>query len=160
LYNYTSDLDPALVTGNVPVNDQVIPSGNSAMARVVYQTGILLADDDKKGRAKQMLANLREPLLKNGPRFFANWARLYIDLLHPTYEVAIMGADAGAMRDQMSKEYHPNALFLGGDTEGSLELLTNKLIPEQTTIYVCLDKVCQLPVTDAAKAVEQLNSSY
>ncbi len=158
LYNYTSDLDPALVTGNVPVNDQAIPSGNSVMARVVYQTGILLADDAKKQRAGTMLANLRGPLIKNGPRFFANWGRLYIDLLQPTYEVAIMGADAGAVRDQMSREFYPNALFLGGDAEGSLELLTNKLIPEQTTIYVCLDKVCQLPVTDAAKALEQLNS--
>ena len=157
LYNYTSDLNPPLVSGNVPVNDQVIPSGNSVMARVVYQLGILLADDAKKERARQMLANLQGPLQKNGPRFFANWARLYIDMLHPTYEVAIMGADAGAMRDKMSKEYHPNALFLGGDSEGSLELLTNKLIPEQTTIYVCLDKVCQLPVTDAVKALEQLN---
>ena len=57
----------------------------------------------------------------------------------------------------MSREYHPNALFLGGKDEGNLVLLTNKLVPGETTIYVCLEKVCQLPVTKAREALIQLH---
>jgi uncharacterized protein YyaL (SSP411 family) len=60
------------------------------------------------------------------------------------------------MRGQMSKAYHPNALYLGGNKEGDLELLTNKLVPGETTIYVCLEKVCQLPVNDTELALKQL----
>jgi len=157
LYNYTSDLDPALISGNVPINDQKIPSGNSVMARALHQLGILTANDEMKDRARRMTALMQSALRSNGSRFFANWSRLALELLEPTFEVAILGADAGAMRGQMSKTYHPNALFLGGSKEGDLELLTNKLVPGETTIYVCLDKVCQLPVNDPELALEQLN---
>jgi uncharacterized protein YyaL (SSP411 family) len=156
LYNYTSGLDPALISGNVPVSDRVIPSGNSAMARALHQLGILTANDALKGRSRKMLALMQASLLSNGPRFLANWARLGLELTEPTFEVAILGADAGAMRGLMSKSYHPNALFLGGSKEGNLELLTNKLVPGETTIYVCLDKVCQLPVNAAELALKQL----
>jgi len=156
LYNYTSDLDAALVSTNVPVNDKAIPSGNSAMARALHQLGILTANDEYTARAREMAARLRSTVSDNGPRFFANWARLHLELAEPTYEVAILGADAGAMRRQMSREYHPNALFLGGKEEGNLVLLTNKLVPGETTIYVCLEKVCQLPVNKADEALVQL----
>ena len=156
LYNYTSDLDAALVSGNVPVYDKAIPGGNSAMARALYQLGILTADDALKDRARRMLARVQTTLKNDGPRFQANWGRLAVELLEPTFEVAILGADAGAVRGEMSAAYHPNALYLGGAEEGDLELLTNKLVPGETTIYVCLDKVCQLPVNDAAVALRQL----
>ncbi|MFT4752467.1 MAG: hypothetical protein ACI819_002925 [Neolewinella sp.] len=156
LYNYTSDLDPALISGNVPVNDQVIPSGNSIMARALHQLGILTANDEMPNRSRKMMALMQSAVQRNGPRFFGNWARLGLELMEPTFEVAILGADAGTMRGQMSKAYHPNALYLGGNKEGDLELLTNKLVPGETTIYVCLEKVCQLPVNDTELALKQL----
>lgn len=80
--------------------------------------------------------------------------------MEPTFEVAILGADAGAKREEMSQEYLPNVLFLGGADEGQLELLTNKLNPGETTIYVCLEKVCQLPVSESAKALSQIRAGF
>jgi uncharacterized protein YyaL (SSP411 family) len=156
LYRYTSDLDPPLVSGNIPTNDQVIPSGNSIMGRVLHQLGTLTADAEMVNRSRSMLTLIQPKLAESGPRFYANWGRLYLELMEPTYEVAIMGADAGTKRDLMSREYLPNALLLGGTKEGSLELLTNKLNPEETTIYVCLEKVCQLPVQEVDKALAQM----
>jgi uncharacterized protein YyaL (SSP411 family) len=156
LYTYTSDLDPPLVTGNIPVSDQVIPSGNSIMARVQHQLGTLTVNEQMTEHSKRMVQLMQAKLTESGPRFFANWGRLYLDQLEPTYEVAILGADAGAKRVEMSKEYLPNVLFLGGEKEGNLELLTNKLNPGATTIYVCLEKVCQLPVTEAKVALGQM----
>ncbi|MFT6001166.1 MAG: hypothetical protein ACI81P_003635 [Neolewinella sp.] len=156
LYGYTSDLDPPLVSGNIPTNDQVIPSGNSVMGRVLHQLGTLTADEEMRERAQAMLALIQPKLAERGPRFYANWARLYLEIMQPTYEVAILGADAGAKRDLMSKAYLPDALLLGGTKEGNLELLTNKLNPETTTIYVCLEKVCQLPVEEVEKALAQM----
>jgi len=156
LYSYTSDLDPPLVSGNTPVNDEVIPSGNSVVARASYQLGTLTADEALRTRARKMLALVQPRLAESGPRHYANWARLYLEIMQPTYEVAILGADAGAMRDAMSRAYLPDALLLGGTVEGQLELLTNKLVPGETTIYVCLEKVCQLPVTEVESALEQM----
>ena len=156
LYRYTSDLDPPLVSGNIPTNDQVIPGGNSVMGRVLHQLGVLTADEEMKERAQAMLTLIQPKLAERGPRFHANWARLYLELLQPTYEVAILGEDAGAKRDLLSKAYLPDALLLGGTKEGTLELLTNKLNPGATTIYVCLEKVCQLPVEEVEKALAQM----
>ena len=44
--------------------------------------------------------------------------------------------------------------MLGG-TKGSLPLLQDKFTT-QTKIYVCVDKTCQLPVTEATAAFKQL----
>ena len=35
-------------------------------------------------------------------------------------------------------------------------LLENKFVDGQTTIYVCEDKVCQLPVNSTPKAIKQI----
>jgi len=69
------------------------------------------------------------------------------------YEIAIVGKSAGEIRKAFGAHYLPNALFLGGKNEGSLALLKNKLQDGQTTIYVCQNKVCKLPVTEVKKAV-------
>ncbi len=156
MYNYTSDLDPQLVTANVPLTDGALPSGNSAYARAAYQLGTLLADEARKARALGMMGRMNDKITGANARFYANWARLYQEIYRPTYEVAILGPapEAGAAFSDMARRYLPNALFLGGSEEGSLALLEGKLNPEETTIYVCLDKVCKLPVTDVAQALE------
>jgi len=56
----------------------------------------------------------------------------------------------------MDGNYLPDAIFLGGKNEGTLPLLENKLDPGQTTIYVCQDKTCKLPVRDVTNAISQM----
>jgi len=50
----------------------------------------------------------------------------------------------------------PDVIFMGGNTEGSLPLLEDKLIENKTTIYVCENKTCQLPVEEVALALKQI----
>ena len=76
-----------------------------------------------------------------------------IDLAYPIYEVAIVGQEFNDKRSELDKNYLPNAMFLGGKNEGSLELLENKLVEDQTFIYVCLDKACKLPTTEVKQAL-------
>ncbi|MEM6772324.1 MAG: thioredoxin domain-containing protein, partial [Bacteroidota bacterium] len=52
LYRYTSDQDPPLISGTLPVEDKAIPSGNSLMARVLHQLGVLTADDEMVVRSQ------------------------------------------------------------------------------------------------------------
>src|SRR5690606_8953629 len=42
LFHYTSAEDPALVARPIEVHDNVVPASNSAMARALFQLGILL----------------------------------------------------------------------------------------------------------------------
>jgi uncharacterized protein YyaL (SSP411 family) len=56
----------------------------------------------------------------------------------------------------MDRNYLPDAIFLGGKNEGTLKLLENKLVSGQTTIYVCVDKTCKIPVTESEDALRQM----
>ena len=58
-----------------------------------------------------------------------------------------------AKRKEFDKHYLPNVFFSGGKSEGTLPLLKNKLIEGQTTIYICQNKICKLPVTEVEKAL-------
>jgi uncharacterized protein YyaL (SSP411 family) len=81
---------------------------------------------------------------------------LYSELTYPLYEVAIVGEAFAEKRQALQQRYLPNALFLGGADEGSLDLLKGKLQEGETFIYVCQNKVCQLPVQEAEAAVRQM----
>ena len=68
----------------------------------------------------------------------------------------ILGKDFDAARKTMDEQYLPFVLLSGGKSEGKLKLLKGKMVDGETTIYVCRDKTCKLPVTDAGQALQQL----
>ena len=75
----------------------------------------------------------------------------------PYYEVAICGEKAREVVQQMHSEFHPTKMFVGSlNAETDLALLEYKWIEGQTTIYVCENKVCLLPVMSAPDALKQL----
>ncbi len=102
-----------------------------------------------------MLINVETDVQRN-IYFYANWGMLQALFTSPLYEVAIMGEDYADKRKLFDEHYLPNAIFLGRKTESKLALLENKLITGQTTIYVCRDKSCELPVTEVDKALKQI----
>ena len=101
-----------------------------------------------------MLINVEADVQRN-IYFYSNWGMLQALFTSPLYEVAIMGDDYKNKRQQFDEQYLPNVIFLGGKTESNLSLLENKLVAGQTTIYVCRDKSCDLPVTSVSEAVAQ-----
>ncbi len=158
MFNYTSDLDPPLVAKKMVNNDNVIPGSNSIMARNLFRIGSMYYNPEWLAMSKQMIKNLNEQLTtSSSPDFYSNWLQLYFDQVNAPYEIAIVGPSAKAVRAEMAKEYLGNAMFLGGATEGSLPLLKNKLQEGETTIYVCQNKVCKLPVRSAADALKLLD---
>jgi len=155
LFFYTSDLDPALVTRKMEMADNVIPGSNSVMARDLYLLGEYFYHDEWKDRAAQVMNKMAASTTgSQHPDFYSNWCQLYLDLVKPPYEVAIVGTEAAAKRDELMRHYIPDALLLGGMNEGTLELLKDKLQRGITYIYVCQNKVCKLPVEEPQKALE------
>jgi len=155
LFFYTSDKDPALVSRKMETADNVIPGSNSVMARDLYLLGEYFYHDEWKEKAAHMMNKMDSNVTANKqPDFFSNWCQLYIDLVKPPFEVAIVGEDAAAKRDDLMRHYIPDALLMGGKDEGTLELLKDKLQDGMTFIYVCQNKVCKLPVEEPEKALE------
>ena len=106
--------------------------------------------------SKKMLNNVVQNGLRNGA-YFANWNILLAWFVSEPYEVAIVGKDFKSKRKELDQHYLPNVFLSGGKTEGNLPLLENKLIQGQTTIYVCRNKTCKLPVTEMQKAIKQIS---
>ncbi|MCZ6521463.1 MAG: thioredoxin domain-containing protein, partial [Bacteroidetes bacterium] len=149
---YTSSLDDPLIARKKELTDNVIPGSNSAMAKNLITLGNYFYVSDYKEKAQKLISMLKLRIMEN-PGFHTNWGMAMIDLAYPIYEVAIVGDEFMDKRAKLDKNYLPNAILMGGKTEGSLELLENKLVDDQTFIYVCLDKACKLPTTEVKQAL-------
>jgi uncharacterized protein YyaL (SSP411 family) len=154
MFYYTSDLDPALIARKMELSDNVIPASNSIMARNLYKLGTILYNQKMVDQAKQMLANMNKQVVQSKqPSYYSNWCQLMASMVNPPYEVAVLGEDAVMKSREIQSDYLPNAFFLGGKSEGKLELLKDKLQEERTMIYVCQNKVCKIPTEDTRKAI-------
>jgi len=158
MFFYTSDLDPGLIARKMELSDNVIPASNSMMARNLFKLGTVTYKQQMVDQAKQMLSNMNKQIIESGqPSYYSNWCQLMASNINAPYEIAVLGEDAHAKAMQFQKEYLPNAFFLGGKSEGNLELLKDKLQEDRTMIYVCQNKVCKMPVEDVDKALTLVN---
>ncbi len=155
MFYYTSDTDEKLITRKMELLDNVIPASNSAMAEALFKLGLYFYHEEDIDRAKQMVLNSQANFTAY-PHYYSNWAKLYALMGYKHYEVAIVGQDFESKKQELSREFIPNKILLGGKDEGTLELLKSKLSKGETYIYVCTNKSCKLPVKDIEKAVEQI----
>jgi uncharacterized protein len=161
MFFYTHNQYADLISRKMELSDNVIPSSNSEMAKNLFLLGHFLSNEDHISKAKQMLINV-EPDVQRHIYFYSNWGILQALFSSPLYEVAILGDDFKNKRQQFDRHYLPNVILLGGKTAGGLALLENKLLShgalraEQTTLYVCRDKTCELPVIEVEQALKQL----
>lgn len=157
MYFYTSDVDAALIAKKKEIADNVISSSNSVMANNLHLLSELFDNKEYKEKAIQMLSNIAPDVQKNGP-FYANWAKLMLNFTFEMYQVAIVGDNFEEKRKELDKTFYPNAILMGGNNEGNgiVPLLKNKNIDGQTTIYVCQNKLCKLPVTTVEEAKKLL----
>ena len=102
-----------------------------------------------------MLINVKARVEGNGTSF-ANWGILLSHFINRPYEVAITGENWLEKRKQLDRYFLPDIILMGGEKEGRLPLMKGKIIDGQTTIFVCKDKVCRLPVTDISEALKQI----
>ncbi|MEO6189558.1 MAG: thioredoxin domain-containing protein [Saprospiraceae bacterium] len=153
-FYFNSIKDKQLISRNIEFEDQVIPSNNSVMADVLHKLGLYFYNQEYLNRSKEMVSNVMQHFIARSPEYYNNWLRIYGSFVKPPYEVAIVGPQSSQLRNQLASNYLPQVILIGGEKEGSLELLKDKLQEGKTFIYVCRNKVCKLPVTEAVKALE------
>lgn len=149
---YTSSEDNPLIVRKKELSDNVIPSSNSVMAKNLIRLGNFFYDSEFSEAGKILINNIKPALMEN-PGYYTNWAMALIDLTYPIYEVAIVGPEFQKKRKSLDQNYLPNVMLMGGKDEGSLELLRNKLVEDETFIYVCFEKACKLPTPNVDQAL-------
>jgi len=154
MFYYTSEESEQLIARKMELSDNVIPASNSVMAEVLYKLGHYYEKEDFLQYSRSMLGQMQDKIEQGGP-YYANWAMLMGTMAYKPFEIAIMGEEAVEKNMQLQKHYQPISLFMGGKKE-DLPLLEMKLVENNTYIYVCRNKTCELPVQESAKAIEQI----
>ena len=142
---YTDASAEPLIARKKELFDNVIPGSNSVMAHNLLRLGRHLENTDYQALAATILGQV-QALAAQEPQHLTNWASLYAALLRPGAEVAIAGPQAEEFRAELSRYFLPNDVLAGTPTTSALPLLQGRGTPGQTTIYVCRDRACQLPV--------------
>lgn len=157
LFFFTSGEAESLIARKKELFDNVIPSSNSIMTWNLIHLGTHLYNDEMLAKGKAILAQVL-PLITQEPEYMSNWALLAMELSQPFAEVVIVGPDALAMAKTLNQMYLPNKVITGTREETDLVPFEYKTtLDGQTTIYVCYNKACKLPVTSSEEALAQLN---
>jgi uncharacterized protein YyaL (SSP411 family) len=155
MFFYTDDQYSNLIARKMEVSDNVIPSSNSEMAKNLLLLSLYFENKKYEDQSLQMIKNVSEDIQKT-PGYYGNWAQAMAMQIRQPYEVAIVGNDWQKKLSILQKQYLPNTIYLGGNNEGNLPLLENKLMKGKTMIYVCENKTCRRPVEEVAEALKQI----
>lgn len=158
LFFYTSASDEQLIARKKEIFDNVIPASNSVMAKVLYRLGTIMDKSEYTELANNMASKISDWII-NETQDMANWALAYADMRKPLAEIAIVGDEAKSFRNQLGKSYLPNTVLMGTTASSDLPLLKERSpVNSDTTIFVCFEKACRLPVLTVSEAIVQLNS--
>jgi uncharacterized protein YyaL (SSP411 family) len=152
---YTDASAEPLIARKKELFDNVIPGSNSVMAHNLLRLGRHLEHAQYQELAAAMLGQVQSLVVKE-PQHLTNWASLYVTLLRPGAEVAISGPQAEQFRRELSQHFLPNDMLAGTLSASNLPLLEGRAATDKTTIYVCRNRACRLPVHSVSEALQQL----
>ncbi|RQO70396.1 thioredoxin domain-containing protein [Pedobacter sp. KBW06] len=151
MFFYTPSNGEALIARKHEIMDNVIPASNSVMAQNLHALGLLFDEESYVDQATVMLAAV-QPQIKTYGSAYSNWAIQLLNEVFGVSEIAITGKNAGMLKKEINSRYIPNKIILSG-TNSTLPLLKDKGSIE-TKIYICRNKVCQLPVATVDEALK------
>lgn len=156
LFFFTHAQAESLIARKKEIMDNVIPSSNSLIAHALYEAGILLDRKDYIDMADGMLVRM-ERIMELDIQVATHWAALYALRATPTAEIVIVGPDYDAFRKDFDRFFIPNKVMAGAAETSDLPLLEGRsAINGQTSLFVCFDKTCQLPVQKVEDALDLL----
>jgi uncharacterized protein YyaL (SSP411 family) len=159
MFFFTSDREKSLISRKIETDDNVIPSSNATLAQSLFKLGHYFGNKHYSESASTMLNNMKANLVEYGAGA-AKWLGLYANYLGDFYEIAVVGEQAKTRIGEINQNYIPNKLIVGSEKESSLPLLEYKFNENETTIYVCINGACKLPVKMTEKALEQVEVAF
>jgi len=152
---YTSNIDEPLIARKIDFSDNVTPSSNSSLAMGLLKLSRFFYDQPYEGLTNEMIKAVKQSAIMN-PTFYSNWLSVATKLSFPFYELGIVGDNYEKGRKKIDRIFLPNIIVFGGMGESDLEILKDRYVSGKTLFYVCENRVCQLPVENSNKAIEQM----
>lgn len=153
---YASSNAEKLIARKKEVFDNVIPASNSVMAMNLLVLGTIFDVDTWKAMAGRMTGSLVKTI-EAEPAYLSNWGICVAAMTSGLAEVAIVGPKAEDFLQKFSLQFLPFAIVQSTKGSSDLPLLNDKKSQDNaTTVYVCYNRTCKLPVHSVDEAVAQL----
>ena len=154
MYFFT-DTKSKLIARKMEINDNVIPSSNSVMARNLFMLGKINRNKKMVARAEQMLKNVYDGMEMYGSGY-SNWAILLNHQIFSFYEFVCVGPSSKKMALELFRTGIPKSLIVYG-TKSNIDLPVFKdKQSDKDLIYVCVEGTCFQPVTNVEAACKLL----
>jgi len=156
---YTDQHAEKLIARKKEIFDNVIPASNSAMAYNLYVLGHLTENESYMEIYRNMISKITTMMIID-PQYLTNWGTLYALQTQPTAEIAIVGNDYRNYAHAIQQQFLPNKVIVADRQSNDLPLLQHRqAVDGKTTIYVCYNKSCKLPVHAVDDALKQLEAT-
>ncbi len=159
LFSFVSRHAEKLPAKSFESYDNVIPSSNSVMARVLFCLSMVFEESAWAERSRLMLADMKETLQKYGFGH-TGWGKLLLLQVGGFRTLAIAGPGAPALAARLNRHYLPDVLIAGaeGEQHTRVPLLARRFAGDRTLLYVCEQDHCKQPVETLEEVLEQLGS--
>lgn len=153
-FSFTSKNDADLITPHFEVEDNVIPAANSVMAGNLFRLGIYFGNAHYETVAQQMVEHIIPTI--DYPSAFSNWLNVLLNYSEQNKELAICGKKALEHAARINRLYLPNIILAGTTIESKLPFLENRFTENQTLLYLCQNKTCDIPTADLQEIITGL----
>lgn len=155
MFYITSDLDTQLITRSMDSSDNVIPAGNSCMAKNLFVLSKYFDKPEFERMSAKMLNNVLDDVVKN-PIYYSNWAIVLDMHLQLNKELVVIGKHANDALSKINRLYSPNVLITGSIKPSNLPLLKERFHEDKTLFYFCENKSCNLATEDENEIIRNL----
>jgi len=154
LFNYSTDTRINSIANTQEIYDQELPSSNAVFARLLFSLSTYLDNEKDAALSKKMIKSTLFSIQPGSVTEYGHWLSNTLWLSHAPYEIGIVGTQYDQVQKEMISHYIPNGFWFGNLRKENIPLLENKYIRGSTTVYVCQNKICLLPVYKPADALK------
>ncbi len=160
--------DPAVIVRTEDTFDHAVPSGTASAARALLRAESFFGDGRYQQVVEAMLERLAAQAMSN-PAAHGHLLGAIDHWLNGSSQIVIAGAHDDRATDALADAVRTEAvlnrsLFLAEDGDASITAGASTLLPSrpkkdgQATAYLCRDRACSPPVTDADALVELITT--
>ena len=147
------------------VFDNAVPSGNAAAADALLKMSDLIGDEELRTIASKNIESVGELMLRS-PQAAGQWLCTLEFLLSTPKEIVVIGMQSNnetkALMHAIYDDYRPTTLVVGAEP-GALANVAHlplfegrEMLDGKSTVYVCENYTCMMPVTSSSALADQL----
>ena len=143
LFYFTSKNQTDILLRKKDLYDSATPSGNATMAKNLGRLGVIFDNSTYKKAHYELLKTVVDSV-KMYPTSFSKWASSMVSLVHPPFEIAVLGNDAFDKALTINALFLPNKVLMANVVQDENFPLLDR--NTEGGIFVCQNYTCQLPV--------------